>query len=83
MANRTPLTTEQIDAALTELNAGASNPWELKDNKLLRRYVFRSFGQAFARLSRSPASIQGAVVDTTPSCSCAMIDLPRSTAAHQ
>jgi len=52
MAKRTPLTTEQIDAALTELNAGASNPWELKDNKLLRRYDFRSFGDAVSFMSQ-------------------------------
>ena len=52
MNKRTPLTVEQIDSALAELNAIASTPWEVKDNKLLRRYDFKSFGDAISFMSQ-------------------------------
>lgn len=52
MDKRIPLTTEQIDSALAELNAIASAPWEIKDNKLLRRYDFKSFGDAISFMAQ-------------------------------
>ena len=52
MSQRTPLTKEQIDSALSELNAIASTPWEVKDDKLLRRYDFKSFGDAISFMAQ-------------------------------
>jgi len=52
MSQRTPLTKEQIDSALSELNAIASTPWEIKDDKLLRRYDFKSFGDAISFMAQ-------------------------------
>ena len=52
MDKRIPLTKEQIDSALAELNAVASVPWEIKENKLLRRYDFKSFGDAISFMAQ-------------------------------
>ena len=52
MSKRTPLTTQQIDSALAGLNAIASDPWEIKENKLLRRYDFKSFGDAVSFMAQ-------------------------------
>lgn len=52
MSKRTLLTSEQIDSALKELNSIASKPWEIKDDKLLRRYDFKSFGDAFSFMTQ-------------------------------
>ena len=48
MSKRILFTQEQIDSALAELNSDASAPWEIKENKLLRRYDFKSFGDAMS-----------------------------------
>ena len=53
MSKRTLLTPEQIDSALAELNAIAAVPWEIKENKLLRRYDFKSFGDAISFMMQS------------------------------
>ncbi|MFT5447581.1 MAG: 4a-hydroxytetrahydrobiopterin dehydratase [Gammaproteobacteria bacterium] len=52
MSNRTPLTNEQINSALDNLNAIASAPWEIEENKLLRRYDFKSFGDAISFMAQ-------------------------------
>jgi len=52
MSKRILLTKEQIDSALAELNANASAPWEIKDNKLLRRYDFKSFGDTISFITQ-------------------------------
>ena len=52
MSRRTLLTREQIDQALGELNDGALAPWEIEDDKLLRRYDFRSFGDAMSFMTQ-------------------------------
>ena len=52
MDKRTLYTQEQVDAALVTLNAEALVPWEIKDNKLLRRYDFKSFGDAMSFMTQ-------------------------------
>ena len=53
MNKPTLLTPEETDQALAELNAGALEPWEIKDGKLLRRYDFKSFSDAFAFMTQT------------------------------
>jgi 4a-hydroxytetrahydrobiopterin dehydratase len=47
------LTQEEMDAKLAELNSDALAPWEIKDGKLLRRYDFGSFSDAFGFMTQS------------------------------
>lgn len=46
-------TEEEIAKALAELNANALAPWEVKDGKLLRRYDFKTFSDAFGFMTQS------------------------------
>ena len=52
MGKRTLLTPEQIETSLAALNDESLTPWEIKDNKLLRRYDFKSFGDAMSFMSQ-------------------------------
>ena len=53
MARPPLLTEEEIGQAFTELNSKALAAWELNDGKLLRRYDFKSFGDAFGFMTQS------------------------------
>jgi len=52
MDKRTLFTQEQINDELAKLNAEALSPWEIKESKLLRRYDFRSFGDAISFIAQ-------------------------------
>ena len=52
MGKRTLLTPEQIETSLAALNDESLTPWEIKDNKLLRRYDFKSFGDAMSFMTQ-------------------------------
>lgn len=52
MNKRILLTQDQIDSALAVLNADGLAPWKLKENKLLRRYDFKSFGDAISFMTQ-------------------------------
>ncbi len=47
------LTEEEQATKLAELNADALAPWEIKDGKLLRRYDFGSFSDAFGFMTQA------------------------------
>lgn len=52
MTKRIRLAPEIIAQSLTELNAAASSPWSLVDDKLHRVFQFTDFIEAFGFMSR-------------------------------
>ena len=53
MAKPPLLNQQELDQRLTQLNADALSPWEITDGKLLRRYEFKSFSDAFGFMTQS------------------------------
>ncbi|HCO60932.1 MAG TPA: pterin-4-alpha-carbinolamine dehydratase [Porticoccaceae bacterium] len=52
--NKPALLSEEEQAKrLAELNANAASPWEIKDGKLLRRYDFKDFVEAFGFMAQA------------------------------
>lgn len=51
--SKTPLLTPgEINKALEQLNTTALEPWRIDEGKMLRRYDFKSFGDAFAFMAQ-------------------------------
>ena len=48
----TPYTEAERASALEELNATAAEPWEIRDGRLSRTFVFRDFTEAFGFMAR-------------------------------
>ena len=46
-------TQEEMDKALAELNSNAFASWEIKDGKMLRRYDFKTFSDAFGFMTQT------------------------------
>ena len=47
------LTPEEINKALDELNIKAQAPWQINEGKMLRRYDFKTFSDAFGFMTQA------------------------------
>lgn len=47
------LTKEEQEKSLAELNANALAPWEIVENRLARRYDFKTFSDAFGFMTQA------------------------------
>jgi 4a-hydroxytetrahydrobiopterin dehydratase len=45
-------TTSQIDDSLADLNKNSDTPWQIKEGKLNKSFVFRDFVDAFGFMAR-------------------------------
>ena len=52
------LSAQAVNDALVTLNADAVSPWEMHDNKLTRRYDFKTFDDAFSFMSHAALSCE-------------------------
>ena len=48
-----PLSEEEIETSLVQLNAGLEGPWGMVEGKLHKRFVFRDFVEAFGFMTRA------------------------------
>ncbi|MGD2082398.1 MAG: 4a-hydroxytetrahydrobiopterin dehydratase [Chromatiales bacterium] len=54
-----PLSDDQIETRLNELNASASGEkWSVRDGKLTKRFVFKDFVQAFGFMTQAAIHAQ-------------------------
>ena len=47
------LSPEELEKSLAELNADALEPWEMVENRIHRRYEFKTFSDAFGFMTQS------------------------------